>query len=126
MTFERRVRRTSGEERLCRATLVQLPSKARLLRVSLVDIAAEDRVRRELAAAAAILATEHDSSPDGILVVDPRARIVSVNRRFRDIFAIPADLLAAQDDASVLALAVKQVKDAEIVPSPRATPVRRP
>ena len=38
VTFERRFRRTSGEERMCLATLVRLSSDVRVLRVSLLDI----------------------------------------------------------------------------------------
>lgn len=43
--YERRVRRPSGEERLCRATLVRLGSTNRILRGSLLDIT--DRVAAE-------------------------------------------------------------------------------
>ena len=38
VTFERRIRRLFGEERMCRANLVRLPSNVHLLRVSLVDV----------------------------------------------------------------------------------------
>ena len=96
VTVERRVRRPSGEERLCRLTPIRLPSSARLLRISLVDITEQDRAQRELASTAAILAAEHESSPDGILVIDRAGRILSVNRRYSEIFDIPAELLAAR------------------------------
>jgi PAS domain S-box-containing protein len=113
VTFERRIRRPSGEERLCQATIVRLPSNARLLRASLVDITSRKRAQRELAATAAILATEHESSPDGILVVDPKGRIISVNRRFSEMFDIPAELVAAGEVAPLLALGLPHVMDAE-------------
>ena len=113
VTYQRRIRRASGDERLCRATLVRLPSSIRLLRTSLVDITEQDRARRELASTAAILATEHDSSPDGILVIDREARILSVNRRFGEIFDIPDELLAARYDGPVLALAAQRTLDPE-------------
>ena len=52
VTFERRIRRPSGEERLCRVTLVRLPSiSRRLLRSSLVDITEQKRIESETAAA---------------------------------------------------------------------------
>jgi PAS domain S-box-containing protein/putative nucleotidyltransferase with HDIG domain len=78
-----------------------------------VDVTERNRAQRELTSTAAILATEHESSPDGILVVDPKARIISVNRRFGQIFDIPAELLAAGDDQRVRALVSQRVIDAE-------------
>ncbi len=60
VTFERRILRPSGEERVARATVVRLPSMGRLVRTSLVDITEQDRAQRELASAAAILQTEHE------------------------------------------------------------------
>ena len=38
LSYERRILRSSGEERLCRVTLVRLPSNIRLLRASFVDV----------------------------------------------------------------------------------------
>ncbi len=78
-----------------------------------VDVTERNKAQRQLASTAAILATEHESLPDGILVVDPMMRIISVNRRFAEIFDVPADLLAAGDDAPVLAVVVQRVTDAE-------------
>ena len=52
-------------------------------------------------------------SPDGILVVDPTARIISVNRRFGQIFDIPSELLAAGDDGPVRARSDKRMADEE-------------
>ena len=69
-----------------------------MLRASLVDVTEQDRVQRELASTAAILASEHEASPDGILVVDLDGRILSSNRRFREMFDIPADVIAARTD----------------------------
>ncbi len=53
------------------------------------------------------------SSPDGVLVVDPTARIISINRRFGEIFDVPAALLASRDDAALLAMVSKKVRDAD-------------
>ena len=77
------------------------------------DDTGRKRTQRELASMAAILATEHEASPDGILVVDPMGRYLSVNRRFAEIFGIPHELLAARDDAAIRALVWQQVKDAD-------------
>ena len=79
----------------------------------IVDVTERNAAQRKLAATAAILAGEHESSPDGILVVDSVARIISVNRRFGQIFDVPAELLTAGDDERVLALVSQRVMDAE-------------
>ncbi len=78
-----------------------------------VDVTARNRAQRELASTAAILATEHESSPDGILVVDSAKRILSINRRLGELFDVPAELLVAGNDEPVLEVASKHVVDAE-------------
>jgi PAS domain S-box-containing protein len=50
-------------------------------------------------------------SPDGILVVDHRAQIISVNRRFGEIFDVPARLLAAKENEPLWQWVVGQVSD---------------
>ena len=78
-----------------------------------VDVTERNKAQRQLATTAAILATEHESSPDGILVVDPTARIISVNRRFGQIFDIPTELLEAGDDGPVRAMVLQRMADKE-------------
>ena len=78
-----------------------------------VDVTERDAAQRKLNSTAAILAAEHKSSPDGILVVDRSARIVSVNRRFCDMFSVPSELLDAGDVEPLLAIASDVVVDAE-------------
>ncbi len=77
------------------------------------DVTSRNAAQRELASTAAILAAEHETSPDGILVVDRMARIISVNHRFGEMFNVPAELLASQDASLVLPLALQQMKEAE-------------
>ena len=81
--------------------------------VVVVDVTERDAAQRGLASTAAILAAEHEASPDGILVVDRQARILSVNRRFSQIFKVPPDVLAAGDDERVLTLSSDNVTDCE-------------
>ena len=113
LTFKRRLRRPTGEERLCRVTLVRLPSDARLFRASLVDITDEDRAQRNLASAAAILAAEHESSPDAILVVDPLAKIISCNSRFREMFDIPDKLIVSGDNDYIRVMVRQRLLNSE-------------
>ncbi len=57
-----------------------------------------------------LLATQMETSPDGILVVDANARILSMNRRFAEIWSLPADLTRDGADAPVLARVTRSVK----------------
>ena len=78
-----------------------------------VDVTERDAAQRKLASTAAILAAEHEASPDGILVADRLGRIISVNRRCGQIFGVPTELLEAGDDERVLATALRNVADPE-------------
>jgi PAS domain S-box-containing protein/putative nucleotidyltransferase with HDIG domain len=112
ITYERRIHNAGGEDRLCQVRLVRLPAaEQRLLRASFVDVTDERRMQRELSDQVALLATEHELSPDAILVVDAGAKIISVNYRFGEIFKIPPELLAAKDDAPVLDWVTRQIAD---------------
>lgn len=71
------------------------------------------RAERELESTAAILETEHESSQDGILVVDRKARVLSVNRRLAEIFCVPDELIASRDYPALLAAATQRLADAE-------------
>ncbi len=77
------------------------------------DVTERNAAQRKLASTAAILAAEHEASPDGILVVDRQARIVSTNRRFGQIFGVPTDLLAPGDDQRLLMLCSDKVADSD-------------
>ena len=76
-----------------------------------IDVTESNRAQRQLASTAAILATEDELTPDGILVVDGFTRIISVNSRFGEIFQIPAQLLADKADEPVLQCVIDQVAD---------------
>lgn len=51
-----------------------------------------------------------ESSHDGVLVVDRARRIVTFNRRFLDMWGLPADL-GATEDRRVLAMALERLAD---------------
>ena len=67
----------------------------------------------------AILHAIIDASPDGILVVDENAKIISHNQRFVEVWRIPSDRLCGTesgtaigtDDSPILAYNLSQVKD---------------
>ena len=89
----------------------------------LTDITERKAAQERLHFANALLSAELDCSPDGILVVDGSAQIVSVNRRFAEMWQIPEELLAepldgpflpqASLDAPVLAAVTSHIKDPE-------------
>jgi PAS domain S-box-containing protein len=59
----------------------------------------------------AVLQAEHEASPDGILVVDEGGHIVSFNRRFIEMWDVPADLIAVRGDSAVLRFVTTKVAD---------------
>ncbi|MCU1281594.1 MAG: hypothetical protein JWM53_5140 [bacterium] len=72
-----------------------------------------DRKRAEDASqqSMSLLRATLDATTDGILVVDNGGRIIDFNRRFAEMWNVPADVMAPRDDAQVLAVVVAQVRD---------------
>jgi PAS domain S-box-containing protein len=62
---------------------------------------------------AALLSATLDAVPDGILVVSKDGKITSHNRKFREIWKVPEDLLRQGDDANALAFVAQQLADPE-------------
>jgi signal transduction histidine kinase/ActR/RegA family two-component response regulator len=58
-----------------------------------------------------ILATQQETSLDGILVVDERGTIQSYNWRFVEMWRIPPELVEAKDDALALQFSADQMVD---------------
>lgn len=64
---------------------------------------------KELEQQHAVLSTQLETAPDAILLVDAERRILSCNRRFIDLWKVPAKLLkAGQDEALQELLASRQ------------------
>lgn len=54
-----------------------------------------------------------ESTADGILVVDMMGKIVSFNRKFVEMWRIPASIVASRDDNQALAFVLDQLADPE-------------
>jgi diguanylate cyclase (GGDEF)-like protein/PAS domain S-box-containing protein len=77
----------------------------------LVDIDHRKQMDERLQFANTLLTTEMETSPDGILVVDTAASIISFNQRFAAMWQIPLDTLRSGQDAPVLAAVAQAMKD---------------
>nr|AYM54385.1 sensory box histidine kinase [Phaselicystis flava] len=58
-----------------------------------------------------ILRATLESTADGLLVVDRDGRISAHNRKFAEMWGIPDEVLDGRDDAQMIHLALRQVKD---------------
>ena len=67
------------------------------------DRSAEQQAEQAREAALAELQATLEATADGILVTDPSGRISACNRRFAEIWGLPAELLQRDDDAAVQA-----------------------
>src|SRR5690349_9512669 len=69
--------------------------------------------RASLRTTIGILKAQQEATIDGILVVDREGKILSYNRRFLDIWQIPAAAAADADDNELLGYAAERVEDWE-------------
>jgi len=76
-----------------------------------LDVTERNKDQRELAETAAILATEHEVSLDGILVVNSEDRIISFNQRFIEIWKISAEIIASRSDERAMQSVLGKLRD---------------
>jgi PAS domain S-box-containing protein len=93
------------------ATPIREPDGSTVWHGFLMEITDRKRDEQLLRYQHALLTSQAEASPDGILVVDPDNRIRSFNRRFRELWGIPEELVAAGDDMPVLAMARSRTAD---------------
>ncbi len=77
----------------------------------LVDIDHRKQMEERLQFANTLLTTEMETSPDGILVVDKEATIISFNNRFASMWRIPVDTLRTGQYTPVLLAVARVMKD---------------
>ncbi|MCC6697644.1 MAG: PAS domain S-box protein [Candidatus Hydrogenedentes bacterium] len=75
------------------------------------DITERKRAEEELQFRNVLLSAQQEASVDGILVVDEQTRILSYNRRFVEMWGIPAKLIEDRVDEPVLQYVTAQMAD---------------
>ena len=68
-------------------------------------------LRRRARRLAAIMDATLESTTDGILIVDPKGRIICFNRRFLQIWRLGESVLVTREDTRALSAVVDQLKD---------------
>ena len=68
-------------------------------------------LRRRARRLAAIMEATLESTADGILIVNPKGRIICFNRRFLQMWRLGEPVLAPQEDQAALSAVVDQLKD---------------
>ena len=75
------------------------------------DITGRKRAEEDLQFRNVLLSTQQEASIDGILVVDEKARILSYNRRFVEMWGLPEKLVDEGIDGPVLQFVTSRVED---------------
>lgn len=77
------------------------------------DVSARKWSELELQEKTAFLEAQVNATLDGILVVDAAGHRILQNRRFNEIFAVPAELASSPDDEPVLRHVTRRARDPE-------------
>ncbi|MBI2925078.1 MAG: PAS domain S-box protein [Verrucomicrobia bacterium] len=77
------------------------------------DITERKRAEHQLEQSLSLLHATLESTADGILVVDRAGQVVSYNQKFRTMWRLPEELLAAGQDAALIANVLAQVAHPE-------------
>ena len=76
-----------------------------------MDITVHRRAHTDLQHALSLLQATLDATTDGLLVVDLEGHIASFNRKFVEMWRLPAEVLASRDDARAIEIASRQLAD---------------
>lgn len=76
-----------------------------------LDVTDRKKTESELAGSNALLRATLDSTPDGILVVDPDGKFLSFNRRFVEMWRVPESVAASGDEQQILESLVRELRD---------------
>jgi len=79
----------------------------------LLDITEEKATEDNLRKTVSLLNATLDSTADGILVVDAAGKIAIFNRKFLEMWRIPEEIVASQEDARAISFVLDQLKSPE-------------
>jgi signal transduction histidine kinase/HAMP domain-containing protein len=77
----------------------------------IIENAERRKAEEQLAEKASLLQATFDSSVGGILAVDNKGKIVTLNKRFQEMWHIPENVLATKDDSQAIKYVLDQLKD---------------
>ena len=80
---------------------------------SVRDVSRRREAETDLREAMSLLSATLESTADGILVVSAEGRVAGANEQFAQMWGIPADLLASNDDDRVMGFVLDQLTDAQ-------------
>ena len=112
--IEQTAMRADGSEFPVELTLSRIPGVEPAVFTGFVrDITERRRAEADLRGTLSLLTATLESTADGILVVDQAGKIVSLNRKFSDMWRIPESILASRDDDQAIGFVLSQLKDPE-------------
>ena len=77
----------------------------------MTDVTARKQMEQELADSQVLLRAAIENSPDAVLVVDQESRIIAFNRRFVEMWKIPQELTAGDNNAPILKFVASCMKN---------------
>lgn len=77
------------------------------------DISARKQAEESLVYRTALLEAQNEATPDGILVVDTKGKMLSFNKCFAEMWKMPQEIMKAKDDDAALKFAMTQLADPE-------------
>ena len=106
--------RSDGSEFPLELTVTRVPGAEPPIFTGFIrDIAERRAAEAELRGTLSLLTATLESTADGILVVDRRGKIVSLNRKFVTMWRIPQSILDSRDDDQAITFVLSQLKDPE-------------
>ena len=97
-----------------RGRRTETPDGRLVITGTIQDVTDRKRADDDLHGTLSLLAATLDATADGLLVVDHHGRITSYNRRFVDLWRIPADVLVDLDDSTVLGYVLDQLVNPQL------------